>query len=233
MSKEKKPSPGGRIKKLREAKGLSPADVVLELNKKGIYFGNAEETGRQTITQFESGKRSLMLEHAFAYAEIFDTTLDYIYCRSDDPKPQNKDIREATALSDEAIAYFERLTRPFNDDDVFYSKIANLLIESGFFDGIVANMAAALGYSAILQYAGDGLVDVLKLANQTKLGFTQAIMNEYDNFMSKYSGKLFDMALAFSSDKGHIDEMAQEYRDMADKLLTLAEQDAFTISDGE
>lgn len=102
-----------RLKELRDIKKWSQNDMAQKLNELIGYSSEQNvmnldgETGKQTVSQLERGTRGLTIEIAFAYAEIFNISLDYIYGRSDDWQAANKSIKEVTGLSDKAI---EKLT---------------------------------------------------------------------------------------------------------------------------
>jgi len=127
---------GQRLKTLREDKkkkeaGWSQPDFAKKLNE---YVENdlGGENGKVTVSQLERGVRNLTLEMALAYSEIFGVTLDYICGKSPDPQPVNKDIRNITTLSDDAIYILEALKERY-ETELKYQKTAkaiNLLLES-------------------------------------------------------------------------------------------------------
>jgi len=59
--------------------------------------------GGQTVAQNETG-RNIKQEIAFAYAEIFNVTLDYIYGRIDIRDPRHIDFIKNLGLSETAIS---------------------------------------------------------------------------------------------------------------------------------
>lgn len=82
---------GRRMRDLRTGKDWTLLQMARELNKRLEIFNTdgrkrvltlTDENGRQTISQLENGKRNITIDIAFAYADIFDATLDYILCRS-------------------------------------------------------------------------------------------------------------------------------------------------------
>ena len=100
---------GNRLRILRETreKGkLSQSNLAKELEKK-VKIIMEGDTGKQTVSQLERGKRPLTLEMAHAYADIFGVSLDYIYCRQKDWKLEYKPIKELLGLSDGSINQIE------------------------------------------------------------------------------------------------------------------------------
>lgn len=108
-----------RLVELRKSKNLSQSELGLELNEmlntKMQKDANLDgENGKQTVSQLER-TRNLTIDFAFAYANIFNVSLDYILGWSDDFKPENKSIKEYTGLSDDAIKTLKELnTKSFD-----------------------------------------------------------------------------------------------------------------------
>ena len=105
-----------RLRELRKKRGWTQTEMGNELNKiVGVNALNLmvldDEKGKATVSQLESitrtkdGKerRGLTQNLAFAYAEIFDVSIDYLYGRTDDLKPYYRDVKELTGLSDDAV----------------------------------------------------------------------------------------------------------------------------------
>ena len=100
---------------LRDSKKLSPAEMAEKLNELIGYGGKYDDknkglvldqkSGRQTISHLENGHRRITPEIALAYAEIFETSLDYVYGLIDDPKQQFLSLRDY-GLTDRAIKAF-------------------------------------------------------------------------------------------------------------------------------
>ena len=111
---------GGILKVLREQQGMSQRVLAVKLAEiipDRVLDG---DNGKNTVSQLENGKRGITIDYAFAYADIFDVTLDYIYGRDPDPQPKNKEIRETTELSDGAIKGISEIN----------SEVLNFLLES-------------------------------------------------------------------------------------------------------
>jgi len=98
-----------RLKSLRVREKWSQSELAQKLNEligynsDGGVMNLEGETGKQTVSQLERATRSLTLDLAFAYAHIFDVSLDYVFGRSDDWQHKNRSVKEATGLSDAAI----------------------------------------------------------------------------------------------------------------------------------
>lgn len=114
------------ICKLREQSKLSQTELAKELN---ILIGNSNkyndkdnsisldgDNGRQRISQFEHGK-GLTIGLAFAYADYFKVSLDYVLGRIEDYKLEYKSIKEITGLSDEAIQSLENMKFEYIDEN--------------------------------------------------------------------------------------------------------------------
>ncbi len=109
-----------RLKKLRKMFGYTQPvlfsklkkyinDRVEDTNDK-IYLDD-KEGGKSTISQLENGNRNLEDYYALAYAEVLDVSLDYIYGRIKNLKPEYKGINEQLGLNDNAIKKLEELNK--------------------------------------------------------------------------------------------------------------------------
>jgi len=116
-----------RIKQLRESRGWNITEMGVELNsilgfdEGGLRIMSLGGTsGKHTVAQLESlnpdnkNKRNITPDIAFAYSEIFEVSLEYIYCQTDDWQPEHKNIKEVTGLIDSSI---ESLTLLGDDVD--------------------------------------------------------------------------------------------------------------------
>jgi len=99
-----------RIRGLREGRKWSLREMGERLNALigddalGILTLGGQ-TGRQTVAQLESIKkpRGITIDIALAYSHIFDVSLDFIFCLTDSWRPEDKEVKEATGLSNKAI----------------------------------------------------------------------------------------------------------------------------------
>lgn len=89
-------------------------DRIEDTNDK-IYLDD-KEGGKSTISQLENGNRSLEDYYALAYADVLDVSLDYIYGRIKNLKPEYKGINEQLGLNDNAIKKLEELNK--NDKNI-------------------------------------------------------------------------------------------------------------------
>ena len=100
--------------RLRYLRGnLTSAEMAEKLNEligfggkyadegKGLTLNN--QSGAQTISHLENGRRLITPEIALAYAEIFNVSLDYIYGRTNHRNPEYANTEETLGLSDNAI----------------------------------------------------------------------------------------------------------------------------------
>ena len=93
----------GRLKELRESKGWSQREMAIALS--GIITERALDgaNGKSTVSQLERNARGITIEYAFAYAEIFGVSLDYLFGISDDWLLEYRQVKETTGLNDEII----------------------------------------------------------------------------------------------------------------------------------
>jgi len=132
-----------RLKELREKKNWSQNDMAQKLNELIGYDSASNvmnldgETGKQTVSQLERGARGITIEIAFAYSEIFGTSLEYILGSSDDWQPENKTVKELTGLNDEAIKNLQ------NDFTTFanYNELKNKFIGHKDFQELITKFA--------------------------------------------------------------------------------------------
>lgn len=116
---------GKRIKKLRTERGWSIAIMGKELNSLiGYEALNVMkldgDTGKYTVSQLENAKRSLTVDLAMAYAHIFDVSLDYIYCRTDDWKPENFEAKTSFGFSDKTIAELKKYKKHSENNEIYF-----------------------------------------------------------------------------------------------------------------
>jgi len=100
-----------RLRELRKRDSLSQGGMAEKLREQLPDMTFEGDTGKQTVSQLERGARGITIDFAFAYAEIFDVSLDFVLGRTDDWQPENKDIKSTTALPDDAIHTLNE-TRP-------------------------------------------------------------------------------------------------------------------------
>lgn len=98
-----------RLKELRELRKWTLSVMGNALNEKIGYESDnykgmklSGENGKQTVSQLERGTRGITIDVAFAYADIFGVSLDYILGRSDDWQPEHKTLKDL-GFTDNAI----------------------------------------------------------------------------------------------------------------------------------
>lgn len=119
---------GLRIAKLREARGLSQAELAKELEKIGL------KVKRETITQWENGTRDLKTEYTVKLAEFFDVSCDEILRGI---KAENIPISKSLGLSDRTVTNLRQL---FKDQPALSAPINDLLSNQA-----IATVSATLG----------------------------------------------------------------------------------------
>ena len=133
-----------RLKSLREANKLSRQAVAKKL-KPYVLIKVDGETGRALISNLEKGKQNLTIELSIAYSKVFNVSLEYILCLSDDMQPENRGIKDVLGLSDISIKKIEKLKKSklsyeFNSVQGHKPpllKILNKLFEEGFLTEIL------------------------------------------------------------------------------------------------
>ena len=85
-----------RLKKLREARGMSQVEFAEKMN-----------TAQTTIGNYEAGKREPSFDRLSEMATFFGVSLDYLVGRTDDPakeyKPVTRELLDMLHLSDDEI----------------------------------------------------------------------------------------------------------------------------------
>ena len=107
----KKKEIGQRLRILRESKNLSQTQLAREIQKFDCELVLDGENGKQTISQLENGARKINWELADAYCRIFDTTLDYLYCRTNDRKPNYASLKSTLGLDDMTLHSLESIKK--------------------------------------------------------------------------------------------------------------------------
>lgn len=181
----------GRLKELRNRGELSQSGMANRLSEliPGDTFKG--ETGKQTVSQLERAKRGITLDYAFAYAEIFDVSLDYVLCKTDDWKHENKAIKDMTDLSDTTIKVLTEW-KITTDDEFFTNRkrmwIINDLCSHEHGNTVLDYMAAYL-YDDI----GDATALVKNSRRNERITINSEVIAEaLLGLKSKYLAKLKD-----------------------------------------
>ena len=88
-----------RLKSMREAEGLSQAKIASMI-----------ETTQASVNRYENGLTSPPLHVLLWYAEFFDVSMDYIFCRTEHPQGKlyknNPKVIEAISKENKEIRRF-------------------------------------------------------------------------------------------------------------------------------
>lgn len=131
---------GKRLKEIRRNAGYSQTDLFkIEIRKKGLNLELLNDKdfldkGKQTISQIERGTRSLTLERGIIYADIFNVSLDYLYCRTEYQKPEYKELKNVTGLSDNSINKLEYIKNNSKQLILMLDKLLSSKMSSDFIE---------------------------------------------------------------------------------------------------
>ena len=97
---------GKRLKGLRESMGLSQMKMAEILGLK-----------QPSINRYEQGQSAPSLETLVKYADYFDVSMDYLYCRTDEPRGKLYDykpqaLKEKMEQSEEMREFIEMCFDP-------------------------------------------------------------------------------------------------------------------------
>ena len=137
LSKPANTKIGERLKELRENRGLSLYRLAEQLNQQ-VTIQLDGKSGQTRISAIENSHANLTSELALAYSKNFDVSLEYIFCISDDMRPENKDIKEVLRLSDITISKIRAFSEEKNSDELL--KVLNILFEHGFMLDLVRSL---------------------------------------------------------------------------------------------
>lgn len=137
LSKEPIPNVGERIRELRKSRNWSLKKMT-EALRPYVHIVLEGKTGESRISSIEKSKKGLTPELANAYSKVFNVTLEYVFCLSNDMRPEDKSIRETLNLTNITISKI----RDFSNSEVSPKQIAilNLLFESDFMSELVHSL---------------------------------------------------------------------------------------------
>lgn len=137
LSKEPIPNVGDRIRELRKSRNWSLKKIT-EALQPYVYIVLEGKTGESRISSIEKSEGNLTLEIAIAYSKVFNVTLEYLFCLSDEKRPEDKSIRESLNLTNITISKI----RDFSNSEVSPAQVAilNLLFESDFMSELVHSL---------------------------------------------------------------------------------------------
>lgn len=128
---------GNRLKKLRTDKGLTLNQVAACLNPY-VQIQLDGKSGETRISEIEKSNANLTPELAVAYSRVFDVSLEYVFCLSDDMRPENKEIKETLGLTDTTIAKIKAFSS--ENASAAYLKILNILFETDFMSELIHSL---------------------------------------------------------------------------------------------
>lgn len=137
LKRKSNPNIGERLKKLRNNRKLSLSKTAKLLEPYvGIQLDG--KSGETRISGIENSNANLTLELAIAYSKVFNVSLEYLFCLSDDMQPNDKGIREELGLTDIAISKI----RDFSNTEVYPKQleILNILFESDFMTELIQSL---------------------------------------------------------------------------------------------
>ena len=128
---------GNRLKKLRKDNDLTLNQVAARLNPY-VQIQLDGKSGETRIAEIEKSNANLTPELAVAYSRVFDVSLEYVFCLSDDMRPENKEVKETLGLTDAAIAKIKAFSS--ENGSATYLKILNLLFETDFMSELIHSL---------------------------------------------------------------------------------------------
>lgn len=187
-----------RLKALREQKELTLIDVAEKLDPY-VNINLIGNGGRSVISNLENQKQNLTIELAVAYSKVFNVSLEYILCQSDDMQPQNKTIKVVLGLSDRAIEAIKNIKEDISPiDELGYvppnTEILDALLRAGFISKLLKSFGGFI-YSGILHndnsvwlgHPGENAMrpSIWYLKNE----IDDAVEAVIDTFVSKFSNQ--------------------------------------------
>lgn len=128
---------GKRLRELRKGHKLSLNKIVKQLASH-VNIQLEGKSGETRISAIENSTGNLTLELAIAYSKIFDVSLEYILCLSNDMQPENKTVKEVLGLTDIAISKIKGCTD--KNRPLAQMQILNFLFESDFMMELVRSL---------------------------------------------------------------------------------------------
>ena len=128
---------GNRLKKLRIDNDLTLNQVAARLTPY-VQIQLDGKSGETRIAEIEKSNANLTPELAVAYSRVFDVSLEYVFCLSDDMRPENKGVKETLGLTDAAIAKIKAFSS--ENGSATYLKILNLLFETDFMSELIHSL---------------------------------------------------------------------------------------------
>lgn len=125
-----------RMRLLREARGLSQAEVAMRATRLGVPMP------QQTIARIETGKRTLRLDEAEVIARVLGSELTHMASKIVEPKDADREFAEAKSRSNElARALFDAevaLERHLRTGQELKQRVADLQAAHAEAEAVVA-----------------------------------------------------------------------------------------------
>lgn len=199
-----------RLRKLRTDREYSQTklgNLVKEII--GNEMELSGETGKQTISQIESlkNKRMINLPMAKAYCKIFDTTLDYIFCQTDDMKPSNQILKSELGLNDDTLRcltlvknYKDKADKDPNDYKYSYEvskriEACNYLIQSACKDFDVYNQRDVKFRKGLLDNIYTYIFSGFGIDENSKFDYTETTVCKEEFYIKPQQVKLKQLIL--------------------------------------
>ncbi len=172
--------------RLKDLRGDLKLNKLAEKLQPYVSINLEGNIGRSAISNLENQKQNLTPELAIAYSKVFDVSLEYLFCLSEDMKSENKSIKEVTGLSDKSIAVFKNYPR--GDYVQPYLAIFNMLCESGRLTELIEALDRFVFFvnrsSDIIDFIADGSKSLIKPIAEWNLN------NDISNVIDKIKDEL-------------------------------------------
>lgn len=123
---------GKRLRELRQNRGFS-LDKVSKQLAPYVSIQLDGKSGETRISAIENSRANLTIELAIAYSKVFDVSLEYIFCLSDDMQPEDKTIETSLGLTGKAISKIRDVKNCSDEDNSSIRlQILNSLFESDY-----------------------------------------------------------------------------------------------------
>ena len=141
LKRKSNPNIGERLKKLRNNRKLSLSKTA-KLLEPYVDIQLDGKSGETRISGIENSNANLTLELAIAYSKVFNVSLEYLFCLSDDMQPNDKGIREELGLTDIAISKIRDFSNTDSNTEEYPKQleILNILFESDFMTELIQSL---------------------------------------------------------------------------------------------
>jgi len=177
---------GTRLKELRETRSLSQGKLAKELDKRiGMNSPNKimvldGTNGGQIVSALERGNR-ITHNVLIAYADVFEVSLDYLYCLTDEWQAGFQEIKDRLGLSNSSIAYLEVVRETWGISKLFIDtkspiETINLLLEQAYKKELAFDTSGRLPNSVLHQ-----LGEYLGHIRENNIKLEPFVVGDFDN----------------------------------------------------